>query len=758
MSLIAATPLMGRDKDAPVGSFKALPVDKKPLAITVGEVWNTHTNYGRHGDPAGVMPSYSRPGDAPGENVYYLWHGGLWIAAFAGGQKYVTHDEYNEEEWTPSPDNGAIGFAYVGPGKSYMDVEARYQDFSGDPDNASGRHLGLKVIERVLSWPHHPYNEFFVYEVGITYDKNSADIPSPPDVLQIYVGYKYDADVCGADHTDPHIDDLVYYDGAPEECGILLMDHKMGWEDEVTVLSDTVIPLPDGIPDGFTVWGDDPEEKQITIAYYETHFGPGARPDSFQLTRPARDGGTETVYYYYLIPRNMSVIYDGDNPAEPGDDRGEGGACSGWIGMRLIYAPPSPEHKVATNGQATGSFCSAITTAKSTGPNDTIWMIYPRGHQWWNWENDPPNDVAKYDYIVGDHPATRPYRFAPHPYDFGASEFDYRFLLTSGPHSLADGDTLWFVFVGAVGEGLNGGPNDHWYGGAYRWGLRTLMDKALVAYYTGVDGLCDPAHPCSPIEGNHWQIPVPPVSPFLSYGTSENSVILMWDKRAENTPDPIKQQIDFVGYAVYRAVFAPNFTDPPLKVIIDKSKPQSVKDALRGYWAQYFQEMGVDTSGRIVEKDLTGQNTYVDSDPPVGYPLYYAVTAFDTDTLESAKDNYLKTASGAPMPVYVGGVPGTGDWTKDIVIAPNPVYGSTFWSATSLTPEVKFFNVPAHARIDIYSFTGDHIQTLYNNLPTKGYVTWNLLTPQGRLVAPGIYFVRITDGEKVYYGKFVVLR
>lgn len=761
--MLFALPLWGRGivPKGNAGDFRVLAVADKQYVISVGDVWTTFTNFGEHGDAAQILPGYSRPGNTPGQNVFYLWDGRVWVAALVNGQKYVTHYDYGAKEWTPSDDNGPTGFAFIGSDKSYLDVEARYEDFAGNSRN-TGRHVGLKVIERILSWPHDPYNQFFAYEFGITYNKTMMDITSsPPDSVKIYVGWQYDADVCGADPTDNYMDDLVYYDGAPEECNILLQNYKMGWEDSLTVLSDTVLNVPDGIPDGFTIWGDDPEEKDITIAYYETHFGPGARPDSFMLVRPNRDNPDQmdTVYYYYLIPRNTSMIYDWDNPTEPGNDIGDGGACKGYIGMRLIYAPPTDNDAVATDGASTGSICSPIITARSTGSADTIRIVYPRAHQWWNIETDPGDDNARYDYIVGDHPATRPYRFAPHPFDYGASQFDYRFLLTSGPHWLRDGDTLWFVVAGGVGEGLNGDTNNYWYGGDYKLGLRQLMDKALVAYYVGTGGLCDPAHPCAPNEAPHWRIPIPPVMPSLSYGAVNDSVVLFWDKKAEYTPDPLKKEIDFVGYAIYRARFGPKFTDPPVKIIIDSRKPDSVRNALRNYWVNYWQaKAGVDVSDRIEERPLEGPNVFVDRNPPIGYPLFYSVTAFDTDSLESAKNNYLKTPQGQPRAIYVGGSPGDDDWTKQIVIAPNPVYGSTRWSATSITPEVRFFNVPPSARIDIYSLTGDHVKTLYNNLKTTGAVVWNLLTPQGRMVAPGIYFVRITDGKKTYYGKFVVLR
>ncbi len=762
-SVLLATPVWGRNFPRNAGDFRALAgVGDAWKVVTTNEIWTTLSNFGEHGDANTVMPGYSWPGNAPGQNVYYLWDGRIWLAAYVNGTKYVTQYDYGQKEWAPSETNSGSGFAFMGACRSFFDVEAHYDDWRTNPNYRNGSNgLGIKIMERMLAWPQYPYGNFYAYELGVIYNKNEASISPAPDTLEFYIGWQYDADVCGADKTNPNIDDLVYYDGAPEDCGIFLRTgHKMGWEDTLTVLSDTVINSPDGIPDGYIIWGDDPWEKEITKAYYAAMHLPG--PDSFPLTRPARGGGTETVYYYYLIPRNTSFIYDSDNPAEPGDDTGDNGLCPGYIGMMLVYAPPTSNDIKGAGGSLTSS-CSGITLARSASPSDSIRIIYPRAHQWWNWENDPGDDAARFDYMVGDHPSTRPYRFAPHPYDMGAKEFDYRFLLTSGPHKIADGDTLWFVVVGMVGQGLNGGKNVVWYGGDYKFGLRQITEQALRAYYTGSEGLCDPAHPCPPrlssdvCNDRHWKIPVPPAPPTLSYGPSGDSVILIWDKAPEYTPDPIKKVIDFAGYAVYRALYGPNFKDPPVKILVDTSK--SYRDSVKNYWRSIYP--GV----QIEETNFSEtENMYVDKDAPKGFPLFYAVTAFDWEpsisaSLESSKSNYLKYASGAPRPIYVGGSPGGDNWQNEIAVAPNPLVGWAKWSATKQTPEIRFFNVPAGGRIDIYSATGDHIKTLYNTSPSTGSISWNLLTPQGTMVSPGIYYFRVVDEKgKDYVGKFVILR
>ncbi len=713
-------------------------IDAAAYVMDKGDLWNTMWNRGEHGDaPNEIRPSYSWPGSAPGVNVYYLWQGKFWVGAIVGGDTYVTQTEYYEWEWGPSDENTNQGFHYIGPGQSALDVEAIYHDFTDNDNNSGGRHLGIKVIERALSWPHDPYNSLFGYVVGITYNKDENDCGSPDTLENVYVAWVYDADVCGADPTDPHIDDLVMFDGYT--FGELdTLQYQGGAEDTLCVLADTTLSGSDGIPDGYIIWGDDPEEKEITKEWADQHNG-GVMPDSSFYIRP--DNG-DTVWYYYLIPHNLSYIWDSDNPSEPGDDTGEDGKCAGYIGMAAIYTSPSPND--------------------STDPSDpTFRIVRTAAHQWWNWESDPPDDISRYKYLAGHHDATAYYRFAPHPYDLGAKEFDYRFVNSYGPFKIANGDTIWLVWIGAVGMGLNGGPDNVYRGGKYMLGLRQLVEYGLRAYYTGSG--CDPAHPCGPTEAPHWKIPIPPPSPFLTYTANPDGIRLIWDNRAELTPDPVTGQFDFAGYAVYRDIYAPQFLDKPLAVFFKPGLPDTVKEKIKEQlWPQWKDE--------ITYYDSLAHE-FEDPEPKPGFPYYYAVTAFDWDvekqlSLESAKDNYKKQ-EGAPTPVNMITRSSGDDWKERVRVVPNPFLGSAVWSATEVLNKIEFQNLPPSCRIDIYTLSGDHIVTLNHRSATvggdatsgSGTETWDLLTRNGQRVVSGVYIYKITTPDGDYLlGKLMILR
>ena len=658
------------------GDYSLLEKDRMPLTaynMTVGRVWNHINNFGGWGGELGNgMLGYTWPGGAPVNN-YYLWNSYFWIGTKVNGQAYVTAHDYPIGNWSPSSDP----LVSPGPGKSVYDVVVTYDDFKDNPRNLPNSHLGVKVTVRAMQWPHSPYKDMVAYEVYIIYDSSQCDIPEHGDELDsVMVGIVFDADVCGADQSDPHIDDLVSYDGwTAGEWG---PDKVHGWElqkDSVTLLPDSFSLERDGIPDYYVIWGDEPGE----------HVAAG---DSL-----------------YLFPRNMSYIYDGDNPNVPGDDTGEDGKCPGYIGGAWIYAPSTPDDSVDGDKR----------------------FVRPHAHQWWNWESDPATDDDRYRYLIGDHPSTRPYRFALHPLDFGASPFDYRFLLSIGPFTIRDinsgGDTLKLVFIGGVGIGLNGGPDTYWSGGKFIHGLRHVIDWGIKAYYSGDSG--DPAHPTPPVFGlddTHWGIPIPPPAPLLVYSATAKGVQLTWDDTPERTPDPKKGYVDFSKYIIYKAQFVPQNWVP------------------------------VDT---ITAVNGEYRHSYVDTTVIPGMPYYYAVESVDEDGLGSGKVNYKKDEDGNPVPVVIA-TASQSDLDK-VKVVPNPYFGSAIWTATELADKVEFQNLPPSCVIKIYTLSGDLVKVIEHKNGT-GSEAWNLLNKDGQKVVSGVYIYKVETDNGYKIGKMMILK
>lgn len=414
--------------------------------IKTGDVWNYVSDYGvpAGGDMNSGLFGFDWPG-GEGHN-YYIWGSYLAVGTKVNGIPYVTYSNYPRGEW------GAGNIEYAPLPYSDYDVIAVCQDFMDEnPWNASGRHTGLLIKERVLSWKSDPMLRFANALVfGITYDKDQCDIAGAGDTLkEVYLALWIDADVSGSDYTDPHIDDLVDFDGWD---GPSTNTDEI---DSITLLPDgTYLPYPDGVPDEYLVFGDEPDEHTL-------------------------NGDT------LIVSRSLSYMFDWDNYAEPGWDVGENGHSTGYIGASLIYAPPSPSDSVWVEDE------------------DTLRMVRPAAHMWWDWENDPQTDADVYNYLSGHAPFYPGGNILPPPSYLGEGPFDYRFFLSAGPFDIADRETVYVIYGLGVGEGINGDNENVYYNPQWLPGLRHVIDRIWKEYYNG-SKKSDPFHPSGLTEDTHW--------------------------------------------------------------------------------------------------------------------------------------------------------------------------------------------------------------------------------------------------------------
>jgi hypothetical protein len=393
-------------------------------------------------------------------------------------------------------------------------------------------------------------------------------------------------------------------------------------------------------------------------------------------------------------------------------------------------------------------------------------------HQWWNWESDPMDlDGDKLDYMLGQHVASQGKRFLNNPLELGFPQFDYRFLLTTGPFDVPEGDTVKVVFALTCGKGLEG--------------LRVNSDNAIKAYYSGSkEGT--PYNPISFDEDVHWNLPIPPVVPELSYSPMSGGVRLAWDTRAEFSFDANLGRIDFEGYQVYRASYNPQDWEM-IAVFDNRDEPVFVVDVngdtlndrtLDGDWIL------LDLT--LIQKkfeDLGGVNAWGDTiDTPLdGIPYYYAVSAYDgyksaeeagqeLQPSYSPLSNYKKSADNAPIPVFPGTLYETGDDIPPldrVLVVPNPYRGTAEWEV-EYEDRIKFTNLPPVAKISIFSLSGDLIKVLEH---TDGQADeyWDLITRNNQSVVSGLYVYVVEapdisivgqsskDLEK-YIGKFAIFR
>jgi len=741
----------------------------------IGRIRTTVTNFGIHGGVRVTqaflqlfpepVPSLEWPA---GSGIQYVQYGGLMICAIGEEEKRCSicdYAYYGEYDFQPTEGTTLELPAY--PAKSAEDSYVTFDDFE-DSVNTS-EPLGLLVNQRGLTWNGPEYDDFLIFEYEIIKEMGGENY-SGDELTDVYVGWVYDGNVgFGKDTSSPWIDDLVDFDGwngnNPEEFityredmvengdwngsgkldGYDDMGIPHGWEyvgnaSIPQVNYDPLLAYPDGFYDSYTVLiPSDP--LTAPVIRWQTD---AANPDYTAYAGEIAVVDSDTLRGY-VVPRNMSYIYDADDPRSPEDDTGENGDVPGFVGLRLIYSDVWKRH---------GPY-------EETG-DDTL--LRPYNHQWFGFNYAPASDQEIYDYIAGDHNHALGSPFMPNPLVTALGPFDHRFLLGTGPIAeFALNDTLYFVIAEVVGKGIGG--------------LRQNADNALYAYFAGSAGT--PYDPSGPEEDVHYRIPVPPPTPELAYSAAENEVTLIWDSAAETH--------DFEGYRLYRSKYkldqweliaAWDNVDGPVAVV-DIVSGDTLFDGqlfdLPPYDGEPQTHLYLDIGGTFYARDVQGNDIALipDIEAPVNnVPYYYVLTAYDNPAEfgspdipvgESPRTNYKKNfLTGEPMPIFPGKTYSSGEeWDgREVSIFPNPYRGGSHLEKT-YEGRVSFTNLPPACKITIFTLTGDIIKEIYHNDGTA-YDNWNLTSKGGASVVSGLY-IYVVEADlptwpEIQRGTFVVLK
>lgn len=468
------------------------PEERPPLEQVIHSIGNLVTslmNDGLWGDPWGNYSSGEWPG---GEGSDYLWIGSFWSCCYVSIAPDSAPEKWSGVEMSPSD---GYPLEYLTPGPVAPE-ETHYGFDDWDPE-VSDNPYGLGVWEENYSWDVQGYDNFIATLLVMTHH---SEYGNPGVPLNAFVaGYSIDFDVATADIGDCHLDDAVYYDGHAIWCNDpgasfeYQFDDETGasGQDDYTWQQNPDNPLPP----------DDPEN----IWYHYNYTGSDGIPDndvdqngvSDHFTILAKVTGGDTLYWedpesgvilfsegmpywhfqhtigdttFLVVPRNLSYMWDSDDPVSGTDDSGEpetSPPCNGFIGWRLLD-------------------CWIVKADQTVErPIDVFGCPIPVSHSWWNWEGDPGTDIEKYDYMWGLNPdasgqfsgpaymedwvgdpcapeAVEPQNPGPFPFvhdspfAFGYPAFDYRVLLSFGPVDLADGDSLFIVGGWVIGRGLDG--------------------------------------------------------------------------------------------------------------------------------------------------------------------------------------------------------------------------------------------------------------------------------------------------------------
>ncbi|MCJ7802782.1 MAG: hypothetical protein MUP82_10545, partial [Candidatus Marinimicrobia bacterium] len=152
------------------------------------------------------------------------------------------------------------------------------------------------------------------------------------------------------------------------------------------------------------------------------------------------------------------------------------------------------------------------------------------------------------------------------------------------------------------------------------------------------------------------------------------------------------------------------------------------------------------------------QMTYTDDNVVRGEAYHYAVTAVNTESLESSiYSNRSEIAAYAFEP-------GSAD-AKKVRIVPNPyIVQARDFNFTGDDNKLLFVNLPPYCTLRIYTSTGDLIQTIEHE-SGSGDASWDQVTKSNQLIASGVYILQVDNAKDINGNsiagaieKFVVVR
>ncbi len=90
-------------------------------------------------------------------------------------------------------------------------------------------------------------------------------------------------------------------------------------------------------------------------------------------------------------------------------------------------------------------------------------------------------------------------------------------------------------------------------------------------------------------------------------------------------------------------------------------------------------------------------------------------------------------------------------------VVPNPYRATETWNPSG-DHELHFVNLPAQARIRIYTLAGDLVRDLRHSDTVRDFERWDLRNEVGRDIASGIYMYRVEAQSFNFQSRFVVIR
>ena len=248
-----------------------------------------------------------------------------------------------------------------------------------------------------------------------------------------------------------------------------------------------------------------------------------------------------------------------------------------------------------------------------------------------------------------------------------------------------------------------------------------------------------------------FDVPLAPAAPSLTAFSEGDQVRLTWEDNNVGTDQ------DLIGWRIYRDFKRPSELELPTDTtfLMLAGVPGDGKECAKEYF-------GVEECPELPPS----QTEYIDRNVTRGEQYYYYIVAVNADSIESSpylnrtgvtsiRENEALTARQPAL---------ENDWQNQVVVVPNPYHVQ---AAVKYPGErLNFLNLPAYARIHIYTMTGDRIQTLDHdvNAGDEDWLEQDTFSTMEIVSGVYIFVVEKLDGPggspngEQATGKFVVIK
>ena len=316
-----------------------------------------------------------------------------------------------------------------------------------------------------------------------------------------------------------------------------------------------------------------------------------------------------------------------------------------------------------------------------------------------------------------------------------------------------------------------------------RTNLNSNVDWALRAYYGNDRNRNGIIEPIEDIFGDgkihRYILPAPPTSPVVKVIPESNKVTIYWDKRAENSIDPISGLKDFAGYRVYRTQTGFDITE---KQDILNSLVLMTQVDTAGSTGFNTGFSSVELSEPVTFPNDTTKYYYKIEVPNLlnGWQYLFTVTAFDKGDLANNLEPLESSLLANVKRILPGTLPEENE-NVEVGVYPNPYYGSALWDGSSeRLRKIYFYNLPAECEITIYTLAGDIVKKMEHSAAQNGsdirwfeqYAgdgkqqfaggehAWDLITDNDQAIATGLYLFTVKNNNtgNIKTGKFLVIK